>query len=104
LFFIWFYDTPTQFRSYDAETGKLISAFSGCFKLKATLGTKTISPAEARRCIDSSKTDPFSHASINGCCNFNASILKGKPSSTGNYKKKNANVSALSFIITMHLM
>jgi hypothetical protein len=99
-FIIWFYGALIQFRSYGAETGKLISAFSGCYKLKATLGTKTISPAEARRCIDSRKSDPFSHAGINSGCNSHASILEGKPSSTWDYKRK--CLSTL-FYKTMHL-
>jgi hypothetical protein len=37
--------------SYGPETGKVIFANLGCYKLNATLGIKTTSPAGAERCI-----------------------------------------------------
>jgi hypothetical protein len=51
--FVLFYGAPTQFRLYDAETGNMILAYLRCYKLEAKLGAKTISPARAKRCIDS---------------------------------------------------
>jgi hypothetical protein len=35
--FDWFYSTPTQFRSHGTETGKMILAYLGCYKLKAEI-------------------------------------------------------------------
>jgi hypothetical protein len=47
--FVCFYSAPRQLTSYGAETGKLILANLGDFKLKGTSGVKTTSPAGAKR-------------------------------------------------------
>jgi hypothetical protein len=57
---MWFYRAPTQLRSYSAETSTMILANLGCYNFNATPGVKTILPAGAKRCIESSYSNPFS--------------------------------------------
>jgi hypothetical protein len=52
IFFIWFYGASTWYKSYGAETGKMVMANIGVINFKATPGVKTTSPAGAMRCID----------------------------------------------------
>jgi hypothetical protein len=46
--FGWLDGTLTQFRSYGAETEKMILAILRCYKLKATPGFKTTRPLKLR--------------------------------------------------------
>jgi hypothetical protein len=57
--FVWFYGASTQFRSYGAETGKMIMASLGCYKFDATPGVKTSPPAGAKRCTDFQIFEPI---------------------------------------------
>jgi hypothetical protein len=46
--FVLFSSTQTQLRLYGAKTRKMILANLGCYKLEATPGVKTTSPAGAK--------------------------------------------------------
>jgi hypothetical protein len=60
LVVVWFYGAPSQLRLYGAKGRKMVLAYTGDYNVKATAGVKTSLPAGAKRCIDSSNSNPFS--------------------------------------------
>jgi hypothetical protein len=59
LYDFLYFIAPTQFKLYGTETVKMILANLRCYKLKATPGVKTTSLAGAKKCKDSSYSNPF---------------------------------------------
>jgi hypothetical protein len=57
--------------SYSAETGKMILANLGCYKLKATPGVKTAHPAGSKTSvIQTLYIASYAHAGIICSCNY----------------------------------
>jgi hypothetical protein len=66
------------------------------FLVNTRSGDKTASPSGAKRCIDSSNSNPFlasyDHAGTNGCCNSDASTSKTTPKPQGATMLQDSNI------------